>query len=230
MDWIAFWLSIKLGFFTVLILLPLSMFLARWLSVSHFRGKSVLEAMLAVPLVLPPTVVGYYLLVGMSNDSLIGRWLIELTGQGVVFHFSGLLIASIIVNIPFAVQPMQRAFEAIPQDIRDSAACCGMNYWRQLIMVEIPLAWPGMLTALVLTFAHTLGEFGVVLMVGGSIPGETRTIAISIYDRVQSFDYESAGQMSLILLIFSVVVLAIANSMSKRLTNPVMRRHVSPEL
>jgi len=230
MDWIAFWLSIKLGFFTVLILLPLSMFLARWLSVSHFRGKSVLEAMLAVPLVLPPTVVGYYLLVGMSNDSLIGRWLIELTGQGVVFHFSGLLIASIIVNIPFAVQPMQRAFEAIPQDIRDSAACCGMNYWRQLIKVEMPLAWPGMLTALVLTFAHTLGEFGVVLMVGGSIPGETRTIAISIYDRVQSFDYESAGQMSLILLIFSVVVLAIANSMSKRLTNPVMRRHVSPEL
>ncbi len=230
MDWIAFWLSIKLGFFTVLILLPLSMFLARWLSVSHFRGKSVLEAMLAVPLVLPPTVVGYYLLVGMSNDSLIGRWLIELTGQGVVFHFSGLLIASIIVNIPFAVQPMQRAFEAIPQDIRDSAACCGMNYWRQLIMVEMPLAWPGMLTALVLTFAHTLGEFGVVLMVGGSIPGETRTIAISIYDRVQSFDYESAGQMSLILLIFSVVVLAIANCMSKRLTNPVMRRHVSPEL
>jgi len=230
MDWIAFWLSIKLGFFTVLILLPLSMFLARWLSVSHFRGKSVLEAMLAVPLVLPPTVVGYYLLVGMSNDSLIGRWLIELTGQGVVFHFSGLLIASIIVNIPFAVQPMQRAFEAIPQDIRDSAACCGMNYWRQLIMVEMPLAWPGMLTALVLTFAHTLGEFGVVLMVGGNIPGETRTIAISIYDRVQSFDYDSAGQMSLILLIFSIVVLAIANSMSKRLTNPVMRRHVSPEL
>ncbi|MDZ4098449.1 MAG: molybdate ABC transporter permease subunit [Methylophilaceae bacterium] len=230
MDWIAFWLSIKLGFFTVLILLPLSMFLARWLSVSHFRGKSVLEAMLAVPLVLPPTVVGYYLLVGMSNDSLIGQWLVELTGQGVVFHFSGLLIASIIVNIPFAVQPIQRAFEAIPQDIRDSAACCGMNYWRQLIMVEMPLAWPGMLTALVLTFAHTLGEFGVVLMVGGSIPGETRTIAISIYDRVQSFDYDSAGQMSLILLIFSVVVLAIANSMSKRLTNPVMRRHVSPEL
>lgn len=230
MDWIAFWLSIKLGFFTVLILLPLSMFLARWLSVVNFRGKSILEAMLAVPLVLPPTVVGYYLLVGLSNDSLIGRWLVELTGQGVVFHFSGLLIASIIVNIPFAVQPMQRAFEAIPQDIRDSAACCGMNYWRQLVIVEMPLAWPGMLTALVLSFAHTLGEFGVVLMVGGSIPGETRTIAISIYDRVQSFDYESAGQMSLILLIFSVVVLAIANSMSKRLTNPVMRRHVSPDL
>lgn len=229
MDWVAFWLSIKLGFFTVLILLPLAMFAARWLSVSQFHGKSVLEAMLAVPLVLPPTVVGYYLLVGMSNDSFIGRWLVELTGQGVVFHFSGLLIASIIVNIPFAVQPMQRAFEAIPQDIRDSAACCGMSYWRQLITIEIPLAWPGMLTALVLTFAHTLGEFGVVLMVGGSLPGETKTIAISIYDRVQAFDLEAAGQMSLILLIFSVVVLAIANSLSKRLIQPAARKNVSQE-
>jgi molybdate transport system permease protein len=229
MDWLAFWLSIKLGFFTVLILLPLAMFAARWLSISQFRGKSVLEAMLAVPLVLPPTVVGYYLLVGMSNDSFIGRWLVELTGQGVVFHFSGLLIASIIVNIPFAVQPMQRAFEAIPQDIRDSAACCGMTYWRQLITIEIPLAWPGMLTALVLTFAHTLGEFGVVLMVGGSLPGETKTIAISIYDRVQAFDLEAAGQMSLILLIFSVAVLAIANSLSKRLIQPATRKNVSQE-
>lgn len=230
MDWVAFWLSIKLGVFTVLILLPLSMFAARWLSISQFHGKSVLEAMLAVPLVLPPTVVGYYLLVGMSNDSFIGRWLVELTGQGVVFHFSGLLIASIIVNIPFAVQPMQRAFEAIPQDIRDSAACCGMSYWRQLLTVEIPLAWPGMLTALVLTFAHTLGEFGVVLMVGGSLPGETKTIAISIYDSVQSFDLEAAGKMSLILLIFSVLVLAIANSLSKRLIQPVMRKNVYTEL
>jgi molybdate transport system permease protein len=127
MDWVAFWLSIKLGIFTVLLLLPLAMFAARWLSIAQFRGKSLLEASLAVPLVLPPTVVGYYLLVGLSNDSFIGRWLVELTGQGVVFHFSGLLIASVIVNIPFAVQPMQRAFEAIPQEIRDAAACCGSN-------------------------------------------------------------------------------------------------------
>ena len=224
MDWVAFWLSIKLGIFTVLLLLPLAMFAARWLSTAQFPGKSLLEASLAVPLVLPPTVVGYYLLVGLSNDSFIGRWLVELTGHGVVFHFSGLLIASMIVNIPFAVQPMQRAFEAIPQEIRDAAACCGMSRWRQLLTVEIPLAWPGMLTALVLTFAHTLGEFGVVLMVGGNLPGETRTIAISIYDRVQAFDLEAAGQMSLILLIFSVVVLAIANSLSRRLLKPGMRK------
>lgn len=224
MDWVAFWLSIKLGIFTVLLLLPLAMFAARWLSIAQFRGKSLLEASLAVPLVLPPTVVGYYLLVGLSNDSFIGRWLVELTGQGVVFHFSGLLIASVIVNIPFAVQPMQRAFEAIPQEIRDAAACCGMSRWRQLVTVEIPLAWPGMLTALVLTFAHTLGEFGVVLMVGGNLPGETRTIAISIYDRVQAFDLEAAGQMSLILLVFSVAVLAVANSLSRRYLKPGMRK------
>jgi len=224
MDWVAFWLSIKLGIFTVLLLLPLAMFAARWLSTAQFPGKSLLEASLALPLVLPPTVVGYYLLVGLSNDSFIGRWLVELTGQGVVFHFPGLLIASVIVNIPFAVQPMQRAFEAIPQEILDAAACCGMSRWRQLWTVEIPLAWPGMLTALVLTFAHTLGEFGVVLMVGGNLPGETRTIAISIYDRVQALDLEAAGQMSLILLVFSLAVLAIANSLSRRYLKPGMSK------
>lgn len=230
MDWSAFWLSIKLGVLTVIILLPLALFAARWLSLRHFYGKSLVEAAVAVPLVLPPTVVGYYLLVGLSNESLIGRWLVELTGQGLVFHFSGLVIASIIVNIPFAVQPIQRAFEAIPQEIRDSAACCGMSFWRQLVTVELPLAWPGMLTALVLTFAHTLGEFGVVLMVGGNLPGETRTIAISIYDRVQAFDLEAAGQMSLILLVIAILVLAIANALSRRLVAPQMRKHVHPEL
>ena len=175
---------------------------------------------------MPPTVVGYYLLVGLSNESLIGRWLMEWTGQGVVFHFSGLLIASFVVNIPFAIQPMQRAFEAIPQDIRDAAACCGMSYWISMFKVEIPLAWPGILTAIVLTFAHTLGEFGVVLMVGGNLPGETRTVAISIYDRVQAFDYDAAGQMSLLLLLFSIGVLALAFTLSRQFG----KRRSLPEL
>ncbi|HZV99310.1 MAG TPA: molybdate ABC transporter permease subunit [Methylophilaceae bacterium] len=226
MDWTAFWLSLKLGFFTVLLLIPIALLVARWLATAQFRGKAVLEAMLAVPLVLPPTVVGYYLLVGLGNNSFIGRWLVELTGQGVVFHFSGLLIASLIANIPFSVQPMQRAFEAIQQDIRDSAACCGMSFWQSMFKVEIPLAWPGILTAIVLSFAHTLGEFGVVLMVGGSLPGETKTIAISIYDRVQAFDFNAAGKMSLLLLLFSVAVLAIANSLARRFG----RRHGLPEI
>lgn len=226
MDWTALALSLKLGFFTILILIPAALFLARWLATHQFRGKGLLEAMLTVPLVLPPTVVGYYLLVGLGAQSLPGRWLSEVFGHTLVFHFSGLLLASVIVNIPFAVQPMQRAFEAIPEEIRDSAACCGMNFWRSLARVELPLAWPGVITAVVLTFAHTLGEFGVVLMVGGNLPGETRTIAISIYDRVQAFDFASAGQMSLLLLVFSIGVLALANGLAGR----IGRRRGLPQL
>jgi molybdate transport system permease protein len=226
MDWTALFLSLQLAVATILVLIPLALFTARRLAYSRFRGKAVVEALLAVPLVLPPTVIGYYLLVGFGSQSLLGRWMMEATGQQLVFHFSGLLLASFIVNIPFAVQPMQRAFEAIPQDIRDSAACCGMSYWRTLWQVELPLAWPGIVTAMVLSFAHTLGEFGVVLMVGGSLPGETKTIAISIYDRVQALDFAAAGQMSLVLLVFSVTVLALGNALSRR----IGRRHGLPEL
>lgn len=216
MDWTALWLSLKLGGMTILVLIPLALLAARQLAVRRFAGKSLLEAMLAVPLVLPPTVVGYYLLVSLGNQSWLGQWLQQQTGHLLVFHFSGLLLASIIVNIPFAVQPIQRGFEAIPQEVRDAAACCGMSPLRMLLTVELPLAWPGIVTAIVLTFAHTLGEFGVVLMVGGSLPGETKTIAISIYDKVQALDFAAAGHMSLILLILSIVVLALANSLSRR--------------
>ena len=130
------------------------------------------------------------------------------------------------MNIPFAVQPIQRAFETIPHEVRDAAACCGMGFWRTLMTVELPLAWPGVLTGLVLTFAHTLGEFGVVLMVGGSIPGETKTVAIAIYDKVQAFDFASAGHMSLLLLVFSVAVLALASGWGRRFG----RRHGLPQL
>lgn len=217
MDWTALLISIKLGLLTVLMLIPPAILLARWLATRRFSGKSLLEATLTVPLVLPPTVIGYYLLVGLGGQSLLGQWIYAWTGQMLVFHFSGLLVASFIVNIPFAVQPMQRAFEAIPQDIRDSAACCGMSFWRSLLTVELPLAWPGVVTAMVLTFAHTLGEFGVILMIGGNLPGETTTIAISIYDQVQAFNYAAAGQMSLILLVFSISVLALTNALSGRM-------------
>jgi molybdate transport system permease protein len=128
-----------------------------------------------------------------------------------VFTFEGLLVASIIFNLPFAVQPMQRAFETISSEVRDAAACCGLTPWRILWRIELPLAWPGIMTAFVLVFAHTIGEFGVVLMVGGSIPGETRTAAIAIYDRVQAFDNSAAGAMSALLLVISLIAIAIAN-------------------
>ena len=226
MDWQALTLSLQLAGLTVLILLPMALFAARWLAYRRFRGRALVEALLAVPLVLPPTVVGYYLLVGLGGQSPLGQWIESLTGQPLVFHFSGLVVASLIVNIPFAVQPIQRAFETIPDEVRDAAACCGMGFWRTLLTVELPLAWPGVLTAFVLTFAHTLGEFGVVLMVGGSIPGETRTVAIAIYDRVQAFDFDSAGQMSLLLLLFSITVLATAMALGQRFG----RRRVLPQL
>lgn len=225
-DWTALQLSLELGALTVLLLLPLALFAGRALAYRQFRGKSLVEALLAVPLVLPPTVVGYYLLVGMGDESWFGQWLERLTGHSFVFQFSGLVFASILVNIPFATQPIQRAFESIPQEVRDAAACCGMGFWRTLLKVELPLVWPGVMTALVLVFAHTLGEFGVVLMVGGSIPGETRTIAIAIYDKVQSFDYTAAGHMSLLLLIFSIAVLALASIWGRR----VGRRHGLPRI
>lgn len=221
MDWSALLLSMKLGAMTVLLLIPAALFAARALAYRRFYGKSLVEALLAVPLVLPPTVVGYYLLVCLGGQSLIGRSVERLFGQPLVFNFSGLVLASIMVNIPFAVQPIQRAFEAIPHEVRDAAACCGIGFWRSLLTVELPLAWPGVLTALVLSFAHTIGEFGVVLMVGGSIPGETKTIAISIYDKVQAFDFAAAGQMSLFLLLLSVVVLGLATGLGRDLG----RRH-----
>ena len=170
-----------------------------------------------VPLVLPPTVIGYYLLVGLGSQSWLGQWIEQLFGQQLVFSFAGLVVASVIVNIPFAIQPIQRAFEAVPEDVRDAAACCGMSPFKALIKIEIPLVWPGVLTALVLCFSHVLGEFGVVLMMGGNIEGETKTIAISIYDSVQAFDFASAGQMSLVLLVFAITALALTTSLSRRM-------------
>ncbi|MFN3496238.1 MAG: molybdate ABC transporter permease subunit, partial [Hydrogenophaga sp.] len=164
-----------------------------------------------------PTVLGYYLLVAMGGASPLGAWMADTFGVRLTFNFLGLLIASLIFNIPFLVQPVQRAFEAIPRDLAEAAAVSGLSGWQTFWRVELPLAWPGVLSASVLTFVHTLGEFGVVLMVGGSIPGETRTIAISIYDKVQSFDLAGANQMALLLLVFSLVAVGASFFASARL-------------
>jgi molybdate transport system permease protein len=216
MDWTALWLSLRLSIITVLLLLPVGIYFGRLLAYREFAGKGFVEAIVALPLVLPPTVLGYYLLVAFGTASPLGQIWQKLFGQPLVFTFEGLLFASIIFNIPFAIQPMQRGFEAISSDIREAGACCGMPPWKVLMSVELPLAWPSILTAMVLSFAHTLGEFGIVLMVGGSIPGETRTIAISIYDRVQAFDNSGAAQMSALLLVLSLVVMALVFTLSRR--------------
>jgi molybdate transport system permease protein len=217
MDWEALFLSLRLAGWTVAILLPLSVLLGRFLAFRQFRGKGLAEALVMLPLVLPPTVFGFYLLLAFGRNSPIGALWQDMFGHQLVFTFEGLLIASVIFNLPFAIQPAQRGFEAISQDLRDAARCCGMSPIRSLWKVELPLAWPGVMTAMVLTFAHTLGEFGIVLMVGGSIPGETRTLAISIYDRVQGFDDRSAAIMSAVLVAISLITIAITLTLSARI-------------
>ena len=216
MDWTALILSFKLSLWTLVLLMPLGLLLGRWLAWSEFKGRTLLQAVLALPLVLPPTVLGFYLLLIFSQSSATGAWYQSLTGQSLAFSFEGLLIASVIFNLPFAVQPLKRAFEQIGRDVQDAAACCGLNRWQQFFTIELPLVWPGLLGAAVLVFAHTLGEFGVVLMVGGNIPAETRTVAISIYDSVQAFDNHSAAIMSAVLLVISLLAISAVYLLSEK--------------
>lgn len=216
MDWTALFLSLQLAGWTVVILLPVSVFMGRLLAFRQFGGKGLVEALVMLPLVLPPTVFGFYLLVSLGRNSVIGAVWQDLFGHQLVFAFEGLVVASVIFNLPFAIQPAQRGFEAIPREVREAAACSGMSPLRSLWRVELPLAWPGLMTAMVLTFAHTLGEFGIVLMVGGSIPGETRTIAIAIYDRVQAFDDRGAAIMSAVLVAISLFTIAVTYWLSAR--------------
>ena len=209
MDWEALSLSVWLAVLTVLLLLPLAIPLGRWLAITQWRGRALVEAIIILPLVLPPTVIGFYMLAAMGPNSPVGQAWTSLFESGLVFSFEGILLASVLVNLPFAVQPAQRGFEAVGADVRNAAASCGLSPWRAFRAVELPLAFPGILTGAILTFAHTLGEFGVVLMVGGAIPGETKTLSLSIYDRVQALDTASAAQMSALLLAISLIAVAL---------------------
>jgi len=203
----AFWLSAWLGLWTTLILLPLALLIGRALAMSQSRWKPWIESVLLLPLVLPPTVIGYYFLVTFSPATALGQTLQNLLGFPLVFSFQGLVIASVIINLPFAILPIQQAYTAVPNELREAAWVSGLSrlstWWR----IELPLSWPGILSATALVFAHTLGEFGVVLMVGGNIEGSTRTLSIAIYDSVQGFDMQTAGRYSLLLLLFSLLSL-----------------------
>jgi molybdate transport system permease protein len=201
MDTDAILLSLKLALWTLALIIPFGIWAAHTL-IRLNQTRPWIEATLALPLILPPTVLGYYLLVGLGGKSFLGIPL--------VFSFTGILIASLIVNIPFAIQPIQRAFESIDPEIREAAQVSGLSNWQIFRLIELPLAWRGITSAAVLTFAHTLGEFGVVLMVGGAIPGETKTVSIAIYDKVQSFDSSGAGTLSLILLGVSLLAIALS--------------------
>jgi molybdate transport system permease protein len=216
MDWQAARISLLLAFLTAALLLVPGVALARWLALTSWRGKPLAEALLMLPLLLPPTVIGFYLLILLGQGSALGAWLARHFDISLVFSFEGLLLASLLVNLPFMVQPIQRAFAGIPQSLREAAWVSGLGRWQTFLKIELPLAWPGLLGGVALTAAHTLGEFGVVLMVGGSIPGETRTLSIAIYDRVQAFDLASAHAMALALVATSVIGVALVFAADRR--------------
>ncbi|KPQ21331.1 molybdate transport system permease protein [Halomonas sp. HL-93] len=216
MDGSALSVSFRLAALTCVFLLPLGIFLGRWLAGARFRGKGLCEALVALPLVMPPTVLGFYLLQSFGREAPVGQLWMALTGGGLNFTFSGILLASLVANLPFAVQPIQRAFENVPHNLREAAWCSGLSPWQTLLRIELPLVWPGVLSATALTFAHTLGEFGVILMVGGAIDGETRTLAIAIYDRVQAFDEQGAALMAALLLVVSFTTLGVVYGLAGR--------------
>lgn len=207
MDWTAAWLTLKLAFWTTFWLLILGLPLAWWLATTRWRFKFIVEAIVALPIILPPTVIGFYVLWGLGPHSPLGRGFESLTGATIPFTFTGILIGSIIYNLPFAVRPFIAGISSVDRDLVEAAWVFGHSRLRAFVRVTIPLAFSGVATGIVLTFAHTIGEFGVVLMIGGSIPGVTRTISIAIYDDVQALDYAAAHQTAIVLVALSFAIL-----------------------
>jgi len=213
------WLSFRLAAVTTALLLCFGAPFAWWLAQTKSRAKVLIEAVVALPIVLPPTVLGFYLLVVLGPYGAIGRWWVEITGESLTFSFSGLVIASCIYSLPFAVQSMQHAFEALDRRNLEAAWTLGASRSDAFFTVAMPQSVRGFLNAIVLSFAHTLGEFGVVLMVGGNIPGETRVISITIFDQVESMNYANAYRLSAILLLFAFFALLFMFAMNRRWQN-----------
>jgi molybdate transport system permease protein len=209
-------LSIRLALCVSAILFVLGTPLAYWLAYSPWRGKFLVESIVALPLVLPPTVLGFYALVAMGPRGPLGKFWQVAFGHGLAFTFTGLVFASVLYSLPFTVQPLVASFEGIDRKLLDASAVLGAGVLRTFWRVILPMSVPGILTALVLSFAHTLGEFGVVLMVGGNLSGVTRTVSIDIYDHVQSLDYTAANNMALVLLVFSFVVLSVVYGINRQ--------------
>ncbi len=216
MDWQAIGLSLRLAACTTLVLVVLGLPLAHWLAHSRRRWRFLIEAVVALPIVLPPTVLGFYVLMAIGPLSPLGRAYEGLFGHRLPFTFQGLLVASVLYSLPFAVQPFASAFATVDRRMVEASWCLGAGGLGTFIRVVLPLAWPGVLTGVVLSFAHTIGEFGVVLMIGGDLAGVTRTASISIYDQVQALNYSAAHQTSLALLFFSFVALAVTYGLQRR--------------
>ena len=222
-DWQTLWLTLQLAVMVSFILLLVGLPIAYWIAFSRWRGKFLVEALVALPVVLPPTVLGFYVLVALGPRSPLGRFWISLTGHTLAFTFTGLVIGSILYSLPFAVQPFAASFSSVDRKLLAASATLGASQLRTFLRVVAPLSVPGLITGIALSFAHTMGEFGVVLMVGGNIPGVTRTVSIDIYDRVQASDYSGANQTALILLVVCFVLLALVYGMNRKALaiNPV---------
>jgi molybdate transport system permease protein len=216
MDWTAIALSVRLAAIVSAVLLVIGLPIAYWLTFSSSRWKFLFESIVALPLVLPPTVLGFYVLLALGSRSPIGRAWEAWTGHGLAFTFEALVIASILYSLPFAVQPVAASFAQIDRTLLEASATLGVGPLRTFLRVVMPLSINGILAGIVLTFAHTIGEFGVVLMVGGNLPGVTRTISISIYDDVQAFNFAAAHQTALLLLVFSFAALASVYALMRK--------------
>ena len=216
MDWQAIWLTAKLAATVSGILLVVSLPLAHWLTFSRRRWTFLVESVVSLPLVLPPTVLGFYLLMAMGSRSPLGRWWMTWTGHGLAFTFEGLVVASVLYSLPFAVQPIAAAFAQVEPSLREASAILGASSLRTFLRITLPLSVEGVIAGLVLSFAHTVGEFGVVLMVGGNLPGITRTVSIAIYDQVQALQYREANLTALVLLAFSFAVLLAVYGLRRR--------------
>jgi molybdate transport system permease protein len=216
MDWTAAWLTIRLALATALILLVIGLPLAYWMATTRWRGRFLIEAVVALPIVLPPTVLGFYLLMALGPQGPVGRAVIALTGQALPFTFAGILAGSVLFNLPFAVRPFTAAFAAVDRRLVEASWCLGVSRWRTFWRLVLPLSWAGVLTGIVLSFAHTVGEFGVVLMLGGNRPGVTRTLSLAIYDQVQAMNYAAAHATSITLVAFAFAVLCLTYALQRR--------------
>lgn len=216
MNWQAFWLTVRLAVLVAAVLAVLGLPVAYWIAYSRWRGKFLAEALVALPIVLPPTVLGFYVLVALGSRSPLGRWWQTLTGHTLAFTFAGLVIGSIVYSLPFAVQPFAASFAAVDPRLIAASSTLGASKPRTFFRVILPLSVPGVVTGVALSFAHTMGEFGVVLMVGGNIPGVTRTVSIDIYDQTQALNYSAANQTALLLLAISFLVLAAVYAINRK--------------
>lgn len=209
-------LTLRLAALVSVILFFIALPIAYWISFSRARLKFLVESVVALPLVLPPTVLGFYLLLALGPRSPIGRWYQQFSGHTLAFTFEGLVIGSVLYSLPFAVQPMAASFATIDRQLLAASATLGASRMRTFFRVIAPLSLPGLVTAVALSFAHTLGEFGVVLMIGGNIPGATQTISIAIFDNVQALEYAAANQSALWLLVISFVILSLVYGLNRR--------------